>query len=218
MKLQPLILALCIIGATPAASAAEQIKSNQLVSAATQSLKDKLKGLHSFRAQFEQSVIDQDGHLIQSGKGIIALQYPAKIRWQQDEPDETLLVSDGLRTVYFDSFAEQATILNTLGLIDTTPFVLLTTQDPKQWQKYQVAEIAGGYRIEPVQSGAQVERLDVLFADNSLKIGQLNVTDSSGQISSFKFSDSQVNVPIDTAQFKFVIPEGVVVDDQTQSD
>ncbi|MCO7187759.1 MULTISPECIES: outer membrane lipoprotein chaperone LolA [unclassified Pseudoalteromonas] len=217
MKLKPLILALSVIGVIPVASAA-QTSDAQTVSVAAQSLKQKLKALESFRAKFEQSVIDQDGHLIQSGKGEIALQYPAKIRWQQDEPDETLLVSDGLRTVYFDSFAEQATILNTLGLIDTTPFVLLTTQDPKQWQKYSVSEISGGYRIEPVQTGAQVERLDVLFADNSLKIGQLNVTDSSGQISSFKFSGAQINVPIDAGQFKFVIPEGVVVDDQTQSD
>ncbi|KAF7785939.1 outer membrane lipoprotein carrier protein [Pseudoalteromonas rubra] len=217
MKLQPLILALCIVGANPAVSAT-QADETQTGSVAAQSLKDKLKALESFRAEFEQSVIDQDGHLIQSGKGEIVLQYPAKIRWQQNEPDETLLVSDGLRTVYFDSFAEQATILNTLGLIDTTPFVLLTTQDPKQWQKYQVSEISGGYRIEPIQSGAQVERLDVLFADSGLKIGQLNVTDSSGQISSFKFSDAQINGPVDAEQFKFVIPEGVVVDDQTQSD
>ncbi|MBE0367984.1 outer membrane lipoprotein chaperone LolA [Pseudoalteromonas aurantia] len=192
--------------------------SSQSWADAAGDLKTKLASMNSFKAQFSQQVKDEQGEVLQSGAGNIALAHPLKIRWQQASPDETLFVSDGKKTFYYDAFAEQVTIMSTNGLIDTTPFILLTTRDEKQWQKYQISKTKKGFRITP-KTGveSQVEILDIAFtASDTLQ--SVSVTDVSGQISEFAFKNSQINEVLTDKLFSFEIPEGVVIDDQTSSE
>jgi len=183
----------------------------------SKALQDKLAGLKSFQAQFEQQVNDNQGQSIMQSKGNIALQQPMMIRWQQASPDDTLFVSNGDKTYYFDSFAEQVTIMNTHSLIDSTPFVLLTSKDPAQWQKYQVTATSTGFSVTPNQGvESQVEQLDIVFAKDQTGLAQLLVKDSSGQSSTFTFSDAKVNESLAHSTFEFSIPEGVEIDDQSQ--
>ncbi|MCF2858680.1 outer membrane lipoprotein chaperone LolA [Pseudoalteromonas sp. SMS1] len=192
---------------------------SQAVAGDAQDLQAKLKTLNTFQADFTQQVKDEEGELLQDGVGNIALKYPSKIRWQQTEPDETLLVSDGQKTFYFDSFAEQVTVMKTAGLIDTTPFVLLTTQDKAQWEKYKVVKIDTGFRVSPKQNvESQVELLDIIFKQNGIEIASIKIKDASGQTSTFTFENAQSNIPLEDASFTFKIPHGVVIDDQTESD
>lgn len=183
----------------------------------SQALQQKLQSIKSFKAAFSQNVTDGQGESIMQGKGDIALQQPMMIRWQQTNPDDTLFVSNGDKTYYFDSFAEQVTIMNTHSLIDSTPFVLLTSKDPAQWQKYQVTATDNGYSVTPNKGvESQVEQLDIVFAAKQQGLAKLMVKDSSGQSSLFIFSNPVVNEKLPSSTFEFTIPEGVEVDDQSQ--
>ena len=185
----------------------------------SQALQQKLGAINSFKAQFIQKVTDAQGEAIMQGEGNIALQQPMMIRWQQQSPDETLFVSNGEKTYYFDSFAEQVTIMNTHSLIDSTPFVLLTSKDPEQWAKYQVLATDTGFSVTPNKGiESQVEQLDIAFSDDKQALSSLTVMDTSGQQSLFTFKDAQVNQPLATTTFEFIIPEGVEVDDQSQGE
>lgn len=184
-----------------------------------QELKDKLAGIETFQGQFSQQVNDQQGNELQRGEGKITLAQPLKIRWQQSMPDETLFIASGDTTYYYDSFAEQVTLLDTIKLIDTTPFVLLTTQVTAQWQKYKVDKKDGQYLIAPKNKvDSQVELLTLTFAENNQGLSQLKVHDISGQVSTFQFHDSKVNQAVADSVFEFNVPDGVVVDDQRNSD
>ncbi|KAF7771237.1 outer membrane lipoprotein carrier protein [Pseudoalteromonas citrea] len=192
--------------------------SSQAWASAADDLKAKLALMNSFEAKFSQQVKDEQGELLQSGQGNIALSHPLKIRWEQVSPDETLFVSDGEKTFYFDAFSEQVTVMKTSGLIDTTPFILLTTRDTAQWEKYQISNIEHGYRITPKEGiDSQVEILDIAF-NKAQNLSAIKVTDLSGQVSSFTFEDSRINPSLASSLFTFEIPEGVVVDDQTQGE
>ncbi|KTF18387.1 outer membrane lipoprotein chaperone LolA [Pseudoalteromonas sp. H105] len=185
----------------------------------SQTLQDKLADLKSFQAQFLQQVNDEQGQSIMQGQGNIALQQPMMIRWQQASPDDTLFVSNGDKTYYFDSFAEQVTIMNTNSLIDSTPFVLLTSKNPAQWQKYQVKATVNGFSVTPNKGvESQVEQLDIIFAKDQVGLELLRVKDSSGQSSTFTFSDAKVNEQLTTTTFEFIIPENVEIDDQSQGE
>jgi outer membrane lipoprotein carrier protein len=178
----------------------------------SQALQDKLAGLKSFQAQFAQQVNDDQGQSIMQGEGTIALQQPMMIRWQQASPDDTLFVSNGDKTYYFDSFAEQVTIMNTHSLIDSTPFVLLTSKDPAH-------ATDTGFSVTPNKGvESQVEQLDIVFAADKVGLASLLVKDSSGQSSTFTFSDTKVNQSLATSTFEFSIPEGVEIDDQSQGE
>ena len=185
----------------------------------SQALQDQLASLKSFKAQFSQKVTDKQGQAVMQGEGTIALQQPMMIRWQQTNPDDTLFVSNGDKTYYFDSFAEQVTIMQTSSLIDSTPFVLLTSKDPAQWEKYSVLATNSGFSVTPNKGvESQVEQLDITFAGNEQGLAKLVVTDNSGQLSSFTFNDAQVNTPLDKSTFEFTPPEGVEIDDQSNGE
>lgn len=185
----------------------------------SQALQDQLASLKSFKAQFAQKVTDKQGQAVMQGEGTIALQQPMMIRWQQTNPDDTLFVSNGDKTYYFDSFAEQVTIMQTSSLIDSTPFVLLTSKDPTQWEKYSVMATNSGFSVTPNKGvESQVEQLDITFAGNEQGLAKLVVTDNSGQLSSFTFNDAQVNTPLDKSTFEFTPPEGVEIDDQSNGE
>ena len=185
----------------------------------SQALQDKLATLKSFKAQFSQNVTDSQGQSVMQGEGTIALKQPMMIRWQQTNPDDTLFVSNGDKTYYFDSFAEQVTIMDTHSLIDSTPFVLLTSKDPAQWEKYSVQATDSGFSVTPNKGvESQVEQLDITFAGNEQGLAKLVVRDNSGQLSSFSFNNAQVNTALDTSTFEFTPPEGVEIDDQSNGE
>ena len=195
------------------------VLSTTSIASDSQALQDKLAELKSFQAQFVQQVNDDQGESIMQGKGNIALQQPMMIRWQQASPDDTLFISNGDKTYYFDSFAEQVTIMNTKSLIDSTPFVLLTSKDPAQWQKYQVKATEAGFSVTPNKGiESQVEQLDIVFAQDQTGLEKLLVKDSSGQSSTFTFSDTKVNEQLANETFEFTIPENVEIDDQSQGE
>ena len=193
--------------------------SDQSFADDSEALQQQLAAIKSFKAEFSQQVTDSQGEAIMQGEGNIALQQPMMIRWQQQSPDDTLFVSNGDKTYYFDSFAEQVTIMNTHSLIDSTPFVLLTSKDPEQWAKYQVVATDAGFSVTPNKGvESQVEKLDISFNAKEQGLASLTVLDTSGQQSLFTFKDAKVNEVLATQTFEFTIPEGVEVDDQSQGD
>ncbi|MBU2969804.1 outer membrane lipoprotein chaperone LolA [Pseudoalteromonas sp. C2R02] len=176
-------------------------------------LRSQLNLLNSFTAKFEQVVKDDQGDVLQSGQGEIALQQPNKISWQQED---TLLISDGDKTYYFDSFAEQVSIFKSEKLIQSTPFILLTSNDENLWQKYTVKMNKGAYTVTPKSlENAQVSALVIRFEDKTKGLKGLEIKDISGQTSYFNFSNATVNPELKAEIFKFDIPAGVEVDDQT---
>jgi len=176
-------------------------------------LRSQLNLLNSFTAKFEQIVKDDQGDVLQSGQGEIALQQPNKISWQQDD---TLLISDGDKTYYFDSFAEQVSIFKSEKLIQSTPFILLTSNDENLWEQYTVKMDNGAYTVSPKSlDNAQVSALVIRFSDKTKGLKGLEIKDVSGQTSYFNFSNANINPELKAEIFKFEIPAGVEVDDQT---
>jgi outer membrane lipoprotein carrier protein len=183
-----------------------------------QELKLKLASLKTFSAEFHQIVKDEQGVTVAEGKGNLLLESPLKMRWAQQQPDQTLFVSDGSKGFYYDSFAEQVTVMDSKRLIEQTPFVLLTSDDDKSWSNYSVEKEQISYVIKPIEvNGQQVEKLRVQF-DEQGTFAVVALTDVSGQTSSYTFSNTQTNTPIEQTQFEFVIPEGVFVDDQSKGE
>ena len=183
-------------------------------------LQKQLQQITSFDAQFIQIVTDEQNNTLQEAKGSLQLQQPNQLRWQQIAPEETLLITSGERTYYFDSFAEQVTIMDTQSLINSTPFVLLTHhQDEQIWQNYAVVENKGVFELTPIDDEqSQVKRLDIVFDKKAQGFAKISIVDATGQQTEFTFKDSKLNQPLISSLFEFVLPEGVAVDDQTQGE
>lgn len=202
-------LSLCLLGASLQTLASDEDK---------QELKLRLSSVKTFAAEFNQVVKDDQGVTVTEGKGNLLLESPLKMRWEQLQPDETLFVSDGSKGFYFDSFAEQVTVMDSKKLIEQTPFVLLTSNEDKSWSNYTVEKELASYVIKPIEvNGQQVEKLLVQFSEQGT-LALVALTDVSGQTASYTFSNAKTNTPISEGQFQFDIPEGVFIDDQTKGE
>ena len=150
-----------------------------------QMLQQQLQNLDSLSSAFSQQVFDPQGQLVSESKGKLQLEQPRKIRWEQQQPDETLFVSNGVDSYYFDPFAEQVTVLDTSKLIDNTPFILLTTEDDELWQQFSIKQIEAGFEITPKNTeDAQVEKLTLHF-DEQQKLRRLRCLTNQVSVHTF---------------------------------
>ncbi len=182
-------------------------------SAAKLELMSKLAKMEKLSSNFQQSVFDEAGNLLQSGSGELAIKKPNKVRWHTKSPEESLIISDGETLWFFDPFIEQVSAHTLDNAIANTPILLLTSEDKSLWQGYQVARVkANSYSITSNDSNSQVKNLILNF--NKEELTGFTITDTTGQISKFSLSEVDIKSDLKEQLFKFEIPEGVYLDDQ----
>ncbi|MBA6232884.1 MULTISPECIES: outer membrane lipoprotein chaperone LolA [unclassified Colwellia] len=188
------------------------IKASQLVKG---TLIKKLASLEYFTADFKQQVLDAEGNELQNALGTLAVKKPNLVHWNTVEPDETLIVSDGVTLWFFDPFVEQVSAYLLEKALMNTPILLLTSSDPTLWQHYSVSSTdENNYLIHAIDNNAQVKTLELRFKENSHKLDSFTILDATGQLSIFKLSQFDDKHSPDSALFIYEIPEGVQLDDQ----
>ncbi|MBL4583120.1 MAG: outer membrane lipoprotein chaperone LolA [Pseudomonadales bacterium] len=172
---------------------------------------------HTFSAYFEQSVYNHRGRGIQESHGRIWVERPGRFRWQATEPFPQTVVSNGDKLWFYDPDLEQVTIRKFDNQLAATPGLLLSGEVEQLDQSFVVIngavmpQIKGvkRYILTPRNADSLFAELELVFKERQLVAMQIR--DGLGQLTEFRFSDVTVNQPIDSAQFQFVVPEGVDV-------
>lgn len=177
-----------------------------------QDLINKLDLFQGFSSKFKQSVVDVQGNILQETTGKLIVKRPNLIYWETEQPDETLVISDGSTLWFYNPFVEQVSAFSVVNSVANTPILLLSDTRLETWQEYRVNKISNNsYSIISLNSEAQVKSLDLVFADD--KIRAFSIVDATGQVSKFNLSNVDTRIP-DNQIFKFTLPEGVDLDDQ----
>ena len=79
----------------------------------------------TFSADFEQSLIDPDGRMLEKTSGTLEIQRPGRFRWVYEEPYEQWLVADGANIWSYDVDLEQVTVKPQAEALANTPALLL---------------------------------------------------------------------------------------------
>ncbi|MDX1678098.1 outer membrane lipoprotein chaperone LolA [Arsukibacterium sp.] len=174
----------------------------------------ELAKIDSFSAHFQQQVFDDQQQLLQQGQGRLLLKKVAQFRFEAEEPEPVLLVSDGVTLWFYNELLEQVSVYDAKAQVGQTAFALLTTTEPELWQQYQVIAQQGVFIIHPLDSNNPVQQLMLAFDTNG--ISEMTVIDINQQQSVFRFSKARLNPQIDDKQFQFTVPAGVDIDDQRQ--
>lgn len=175
-------------------------------------LQNKLARLTSFQASFEQTVLDANKKLIQQGEGMLSLKQPSLFRFETQTPEPNLFIGDGKTLWFYAEVLDQVSIYDAKEQVEKTPFVLLTSSDPKLWAQYNVKGSKDEFAITPKESNNAVKQLTLTFS--GLALSKMTVLDSNGQQSEFEFTLVQYNTPLVKELFEFTIPEQAEVDDQ----
>ncbi|MFT6791973.1 MAG: outer membrane lipoprotein carrier protein [Cellvibrionaceae bacterium] len=178
-------------------------------------LDDQLKRYESLSGQFQQTLVDHQGLLIQESSGEFMLKRPGYFRWDTRDPFPQLLISN-LKTIWlYDPDLEQVTVRSYQNMLDQTPSLLLGGKADAIAEKYQVvfseqsSEQSLHFILTPKFDDSTFTQLQLIFHEGLLAV--MILRDSLDQTTTFRFSELTRDPPIDSDVFEFTPPEGVDV-------
>ncbi|MGV6989472.1 outer membrane lipoprotein chaperone LolA [Testudinibacter sp. P80/BLE/0925] len=186
--------------------------ATNLWAAAVDELQQRLAEVGSYSADFNQRVTTANGKLVQEGNGKFQVKRPNLFRLDTQKPQETQIVADGKTLWYYDPFVQQVTARKTEDAIDNTPFILLTTNDPKQWAQYTVSQKDDTFTLKPKAKNSAIKQFEVRIDKNGL-LRNFSTIEQDGQANLYMLRNMN-NVTLDSKLFQFNVPKGVELDDQ----
>lgn len=179
---------------------------------ATQELAGILKTYATVKGNFTQTLVDNQGELIQDSSGIFTVKAPGYFNWETKQPFPQLLVAD-LNTIWlYDPDLEQVTLTPYSDNVDQSPALLLSGNVEQIRENYTVIKadgVADSFILRPKRADSNFTELHLAFADTVLL--SMKLKDTLDQTTTFTFSEVKINRSVNDALFIFEPPEGVDV-------
>ncbi|HGJ5876358.1 MAG TPA: outer membrane lipoprotein chaperone LolA [Arsenophonus sp.] len=185
---------------------------SQVWADAAAELQMRLNKINSFHVNFMQKVTSVDGDLIQQGEGQLWIKRPNLFNWHMTSPDESWLISDGTNLWFYNPFVEQVTVTLLSEATTDTPFMLITRNDPSDWQRYQISQNGNDFLLTATQDKGNLKHFSITVQPDGT-IQQFATVEQDSQRSLYQLKGLQ-NSHVDNDKFKFVPPPGVTIDDQ----
>ena len=178
----------------------------------------------SLKASFVQIYRDGDRAQAREEAGVVYLKKPGRMRWEYTRPENKLFVSDGKIVYFYAPEDRQVTRMPAADSEDVrTPLrFLLGKLNLKR--SFRVVELArdqapldpGNPVLHLLPKSAQ-ERFREMYleVDQQYRFRRLIIYETGGACSEFRFTGEEANPRLDPGLFRFVIPPGVEVVDET---
>ncbi len=184
---------------------------------ATEKLIDFIQTVNTFKARFSQTVVDEEGNIIEKADGLFMLSRPGQFRWDYNAPYRQHIVADGERIWFYDVALDQVTVSSQSAMLANTPATLLSgervpedvylfTDLPSQNGLLQVT-------LTPKAVDTEFQTIDLVFSSEGLK--QLVMKDRFDTRTILVFSQTLINAALADDVFVFSPPEGVDVIGET---
>ncbi len=175
-------------------------------------LHDLIFGGKSLCADYAQTVYAKDGRVLQEQSGQIYLLRPNYFRLDTAEPDASTIVADGTDVWSYDEMLGQVTVYSFSRQIAGSPLMLLISEDDGLWDGYTILRSsADSFSVLPVKKDSNVRSMTLTFRDG--RVSGLKYVENDGKYSEYVFTPKE-DPGLTPSDFKYVIPEGVTVDDQ----
>ena len=140
---------------------------------------------------------------------------PAKMRWVYEEPDESVVVSDGESLwIYDPAFKEAQRLPVGEGFLSGVAVQFLLGEGDLR-RDFAIALIAcdeGSAELELTpRTPASYEKLRIVAEPDTGSVVRTQIVDLFGNVTVLELSQLEINVNPDPALFRFVAPEGVAV-------
>ncbi len=190
---------------------------------AADQLAEQLNAINSLQAAFTQTIVDEDGALLQKTLGKLSLARPNKLYWKTHSPYEYLMITDGDVLWRYDMDLDQLHRQSLADELHNTPAALLMSDTAEIAKQYQITLLPveaksneQRYRLVPVL--AQSSFSEIIFTFNEKTVTKIEMVDNLAQRTVIELTDIRINQAIDDKLFEFTIPSGVdVIDLQKKS-
>ena len=191
-----------------------------LLAITLEQVQERYLEMQSFQGNFLQTTIVESEDRRASASGIIAYQLPGKMRWEYQEPDPQLLVTDGDTLWLYDPLLENVTIQELATVTDGTALAFLLgagelTEDFTQrrmqkslldpYKSWEVLELV------PNREQSAIELLQLGVDSETGALEALLFKDNSGSVRIIEFEALSYNVEFSKDFFSFEIPPDMEV-------
>ncbi len=182
-------------------------------SEADQQLDKFFTEVDSLKGQFQQTVYDENGAVVQAAKGSVALDKPGRFRWQYTQPYRQLILADSEYLWIYDEELLQATARPVEDVLGNVPIMLLTDGRPLH-QDFEVKSMAARDGLDwveliPFAEDTEFHRIHVGVDEKGIR--KMELYDYFAQKTVIEFMDIETNVSFPPGYFNFEAPEGVDV-------
>jgi outer membrane lipoprotein carrier protein len=170
-------------------------------------------GLHSLRVSFTETFRGMG--MDRQESGILLLRKPGKMHWSYAHPEGKVFLLDGKYAWFYspgDAQVERVAASQLDDLRSPLRFLLGHTQLQKELVGLSLTTTAEGMELSGVPKGMEnrVQKI-VLGVNGDGVIRSMEILETDGAVTSFKFTDSVPNAPAPDGEFVFHVPEGVGV-------
>lgn len=187
----------------------------QVQAGAVKSLKTFVDQALTFRADFSQTVLDQNFRVTQKASGNMIFERPGKFRWTYDQPYQQLIVGDGERIWFYDQDLDQVTVRQLDLALGSTPAALLAGNNTIE-RDFDLLEINAQegqlkwLEAVPKSRDSVFELIRLGFSQEGL-LREMVLRDSFGQVTWLIFSKIEQNPVLSPNLFQFTPPAGADV-------
>jgi len=172
-----------------------------------------VENVDTFQSNFQQTVLDPQGNVMEQAQGQFQLARPGQFRWDYQQPYPQQIVADGQQIWFYDVDLEQVTVKSQLEALAETPATLLSGELVPE-DKYLIEDKPSDdglfwVQLTPKEADSSYQTVILAFDESSLV--QMIMKDSFDQLTRLTFSQVRVNQPLASATFNFVPPAGVDV-------
>lgn len=164
-------------------------------------------------AEFQQTLLDEQGNVVETAEGTFKLERPGKFRWDYDQPYPQHIVADGEKIWFYDVDLEQVTVKTQSEALTDTPALLLSGETLPE-EKYVVSNLPskdGLDWVKLIPKKIENSFQTIMLAFNKQGLNQMIMKDVFDQTTRLVFSNVEENIVLPDNAFLFVPPEGVDV-------
>ncbi len=180
---------------------------------AVQRLNSFFQGTASMRAQFRQTVLDNQSRRVQDVTGSMQLSRPGKFRWDYNKPYVQLVVGDGQKVWLYDPDLNQVTVRPLDKVLGSSPAALLAGSSDIE-KTFNLKDVGMQNDLEwaevtPKDKESGFERMLLGFKGEQL--AEMELHDNFGQTTVIEFTRLERNPKLNPQAFRFSPPKGADV-------
>ncbi len=207
------MLASLVVAAAAPAAAPERPSAAEVVAA----LQARYDNTASFRAAFRQEIESLALGQKLDSHGTVYYRRPGRMRWEFVAPEKQTVVADG-RSIWLYQETQRQVVKMELksAFRTTTPLSFLVglgklRDDFDAELEPSSATDVVRLRLRPRAKDGDVGALELVLSAGTYDIVGAVVTDATGGMTRWRFSDLERNLALEDALFQFAIPNGVDV-------
>lgn len=175
--------------------------------------------IQDFEAHFIQRVVHRIVHKVIEESGTMAFKRPGRMRWEYQNPENKLFVTDGEKSYFYVPEDRQVIVSHTpggaMGLAEGSPFAVIMGEtrllDAFELKNSDSEPQMGGevLLLIPRRPQEAFEEAEIEVRPEDGQIMRVSLLDSQGNRTEFLFDEIRENRGLVDSMFRFSVPSGV---------